>query len=149
MTNSVAEKFCFKCGIKKPLSDFYKHDRMFDGYLNKCKECTKSDVHKNYRDNVEDKKEYEKKRNSTQERKDAAREKQRLHRANNPEKYKARTAVGNALRDKRIFKKPCEYCGSEERVQGHHKDYSKPLEVTWVCFQCHRQKEHNQFDYLD
>ena len=142
-------KICFKCNIEKPLSEFYKHSEMKDGHLNKCKECAKNDTRKEYRNNVEERREYEKKRNSTQERKDAAREKQRLHRANNPEKYKARTAVGNALRDKRIFKKPCEYCGSEERVQGHHKDYSKPLEVTWVCFQCHRQKEHNQFDYLD
>ena len=60
MTGSMAEKFCFKCGIKKPLTEFYKHDRMYDGYLNKCKECTKTDVHKNYRDNIDDKKDYEK-----------------------------------------------------------------------------------------
>lgn len=37
-------KICFKCNQEKPLSDYYKHKAMGDGYLGKCKDCTKKDT---------------------------------------------------------------------------------------------------------
>jgi hypothetical protein len=46
-------KRCFKCGLLLPLSEFYAHPQMGDGHLNKCKNCTKRDVHENYLKKIE------------------------------------------------------------------------------------------------
>jgi hypothetical protein len=53
-------KICFKCGVSKPLQEFYKHKEMWDGHVNKCKECNKQDVRDNYRANIEYIKAYDK-----------------------------------------------------------------------------------------
>lgn len=41
-------KKCFKCGVELELSEFYKHKRMSDGHLGKCKSCTKLDAKRRY-----------------------------------------------------------------------------------------------------
>lgn len=46
-------KTCFKCNKEKSIDDFYKHSRMKDGHLNKCKSCTKIDVSALYYNNIE------------------------------------------------------------------------------------------------
>ena len=57
----------------------------------------------------------------------------------NPEKLKAHHAVNHAIEDGKLIKSPaCQRCGAETKLEGHHLDYAKPLEVTWLCRPCHR-----------
>jgi hypothetical protein len=49
-----------------------------------------------------------------------------------PGKVAARRAVHSATRHGRLIKQPCAVCGSI-LVHAHHEDYSKPLEVIWLC----------------
>lgn len=58
-----------------------------------------------------------------------------LNKINTPEKIIARKICRNAVSSGVLIKKPCT-CG-ELKVQGHHEDYSKPLEVVWLCRKCH------------
>lgn len=60
-------------------------------------------------------------------------------RAKYPEKARAHDVVKNAL-EKGILVRPesCQRCGVPCHPHGHHFDYSKPLDVLFVCRPCHR-----------
>lgn len=126
-------KVCFKCGVEKPLTDFYKHPRMADGHVNKCKECNKRDVTDNRNSKLEEVREYDRTRGNRQP-KSYVKE----YRKKFPKKYAAHLLVNNRLRDGKLEKKCCEICGSEKSV-AHHDDYDKPLEVRWLCQGHHKQ----------
>lgn len=55
-------------------------------------------------------------------------------------KHEARWKVNRAIAAGRLTREPCSVCGSE-RSQAHHPDYSKPLEVVWLCAK-HHADEH-------
>lgn len=61
-------------------------------------------------------------------------------RANHPEKRSAHQAVQTAIRNGSLVKQPCAVCGSDERIHGHHDDYTKPLEVVWLCHKHHMER---------
>lgn len=54
-------------------------------------------------------------------------------------KQDARVIVRDALRTGKIVKpKKCKGCGKKVKLSAHHKNYSKPLKVDWLCGNCHR-----------
>lgn len=137
-------KRCFKCRVLLPLSEFYKHPMMADGHLGKCKTCAKRDVKENYVARREQYARYERKRNKKPERRAAAIIYQRNGRARNPERKLVRQIVTHAMRSGKLTRKPCRICGSTKKIQAHHPDYSRPLDVEWLCFVCHREHAHGQ-----
>jgi len=109
---------------------------MADGHLNKCKGCTKRDVKKRYDSEPEKIAAYERKRAADPARKEKALGYQRVRRAKYPEKDRARRMVTYHVRVGNLTKRPCEICKDPES-QAHHHDYSKTLDVQWLCAACH------------
>jgi hypothetical protein len=159
----MQEKTCFKCFVKKPLDQYYRHKWMADGHLNKCKECTKRDSTKHRWDNLEYVQAYDRKRGLTEEHKaknrevrakllstEAGRKKYNEScRASTRKHYNkrlARIAVSHAMKSGALIRQPCERCGVTKRIHAHHEDYSKPLDVNWLCKDCHgkRHQEINE-----
>lgn len=153
----MSEKRCFKCGQKKSLADFYRHKMMADGHLNKCKECSKKDTRANRRENRVYYQEYDRKRANLPHRVEARKQYQctenyrvsaakgrKRYLERHPEIRKAHIIVGNFLRDGKLTKaESCEGCGSSERLHAHHSDYSRPLDVVWLCHVCHVEWHRN------
>lgn len=54
-------------------------------------------------------------------------------------KQRARELLNYHLKKGHITKPTaCEKCNlSDVRIQAHHEDYTKPLEVHWLCITCH------------
>jgi hypothetical protein len=132
-------KRCFKCGLTKPLGEFYPHKQMRDGHLNKCRECARRDV-RQHRQQSERVREYDRERAKLPHRKAARRAIGARWRKENPDAARAQCKLTRAVQAGRVKKMPCEMCG-EVRVHGHHRDYSKPLEVIWLCPR-HHHKAH-------
>ena len=154
-------KTCFKCLVSKELSEFYAHAAMTDGLLGKCKECTRRDVKESRARNIERVLAYDRKRSRDPERIRSSREAckraaaadperykgyKRQHAERHPERVSARQQVATAVRYGRLVKTPCVVCG-DPKSQGHHEDYSKPMEVVWLCTR-HHMERHRKLDEI-
>jgi hypothetical protein len=53
---------------------------------------------------------------------------------------RAHNLVSRAVKKGILIKTPCEYCGREDNVHGHHDNYDEPLNVMWLCPICHRKR---------
>lgn len=149
-------KTCFKCLKSLPLEAFYKHSAMGDGHLGKCKECTKLDVKAHRLENIERIRAYDKLRASVPHRvaarkeyakteagKAAHKKALKVSKERFPDRTKARYAVSNAIRDGRLSPWPvCAVPECAEKPEAHHPDYSRPLDVVWLCGSHHKQAHH-------
>lgn len=139
------KKICSQCNEEKEWEEFYGG--------RKCKECTKKNVRERYSRLMATDPEWAIKELDRQKEKSRrARESGRVKPFNpemrrivllksqskNPLQRKATSAVSNAIRDGHLLKQPCEVCGHPV-VQAHHDDYSKPLDVRWLCVQHHNE----------
>ena len=132
-------KKCKKCKVKKPLTEFYIHKKMTDGHLSFCKQCTRDRIHKHYTNNAEEMRILEKERYQRRKKDPNFSIKKKKYTKKYREKHKITSNMYRKLKLLRPNK--CSKCGiSVDKIyalHGHHPDYSKPLEVIWVCPLCH------------
>lgn len=123
------QKICSCCGVEKPHSCFQVRRASKDGLTASCKACLKERDKLRDQDplRIQKKKEYAQGKG-----KEAADRAKKKYIENNPKKRSVHILTGNAIRDGILVKQCCEVCGSTN-VVAHHKDYDKPLEVTWLC----------------
>ena len=134
-------KICFKCNADKPLNDFYKHKGMADGFLNKCKECTRIDVF-NRRHSLESRDKvlaFERERAKRPERIKNALIQTAKWRKEDSRRSICHNKVYRAIKNGTLEVKPCCICGLE-KSEAHHEDYDKPLDVVWYCSFHHKQR---------
>ena len=120
-------KVCFKCGRELPLSFFYKHPRMADGRLNKCKDCTRKDVSENIAKKSE---------NIEWRRKERARGREKYRRLgykSSSSSHKETKDVARYFRSRGVCLAGCEY---------HHWNYNHIYDVIVMPIGLHR-KLHN------
>lgn len=149
------KKYCRQCKQDVRTADYYRHPYTADGLMAVCKACHRANVKANREANADYYREFDRARANLPHRV-AARETyaqtpegkargtaaKRRFIERNPLKRAAHIAVGNALRNGHLIRQPCEVCGSG--AQAHHDDYSKPLDVRWLCTTHHAEwHKHN------
>ena len=132
-------KTCFKCNTVRPLTEFYKHPAMADGFLNKCKQCTKNDVSKHRNNNLEKVRQYDRDRAKNPDRQKANVAVNKAWRQEDKRRMQCHSAVAKAIKSGELVRQNCERCENENSL-AHHEDYDKPLMVYWLCQPCHKQR---------
>lgn len=135
--SAISTKHCNTCDTTKPCSEFGLRAASRDGLAAKCKECQKAYDKARLNDpkRVAARKAYQ----QTDAYRESKRAAQKRYRERYPHKRAAHIAVGNALRDGKLTRQPCEVCGNP-KSEAHHDDYGKPLGVKWLCDTHHKAR---------
>jgi len=159
----MENKKCTRCHKIKSLNNFNKRKGSKDGHRSDCQTCQRRInleyyyknhakcklVSRRYNENNKDKK---KKFRDSYKKKFPEKVKAIMSIATkkwadkNPEKRKAYSEVYCAMKCGKIIKESCSKCGGNNDVMAHHEDYTKPLEILWLCRLCHIV-EHKRLRY--
>jgi hypothetical protein len=148
-------KQCYKCHSVKPLDEFVPDKKMTGGYQNKCRECRNVEKREDYRlyKTRPDLLSKLRARARVGSDKYRGRHGQKQHKVSrmawalrNKHKVSAQRVARYAVQRGRIARGTlCERCGcAPKKLQMHHHDYTKPLDVLWLCTACHGKAHHKQ-----
>lgn len=106
---SIAAKKCTKCGIRQPVSAFYKCKHTRDKLQSQCKDCIRQQATKSYQADPGAKHRYDRERR--EHKGDAIRMQERRYRRSTF--YGLTDAVALELRSR-----PCDICGADAPAEG-------------------------------
>lgn len=139
-------KKCSCCKKVKPEGDFYRRKESRDGLMSRCKLCHNEACIRTRDKTLKANCNRDHMRRARQKEPDKFRERDREAsriRKWSP-KREARYQLNLALKRGDIVKpNVCIECHNKKRLTAHHRDYSKPLEVEWLCYQCHGIRHRN------
>ena len=140
-------KACGKCGKRKEDAEFYANRASEDGLTSMCRVCS-AEYQKARRErlNASKPEEWKKKTQDMSGYMKAWREShpgymtqaKREWWQKNRDKLKVKDTLRYAIKTGKVVKLPCQECGSQDS-QAHHPDYSKPLDVIWLCREHHME----------
>ena len=136
------KKKCTRCAEMLPLTEFSPCRHGKYGRYCRCKRCQAlvSRIRRAQGDGSRDAHRRWRRRNRGVAAAAAQRWKQR-----HPVKLRAHYAVRAAVLGGLLHPPDrCEDCGRAGRVVAHHADYSRPLEVEWLCPRCHARRHVDQ-----
>ena len=166
-------KTCARCGVGKELDEFQRDRSRKDGRQNYCRKCRYEvaslyrqtprgrEARRAYRQTPngrEARREADRRYEQTPQRREAKRKyrqtpagrevRREFHRRyrQNPDhrpSILARLALNKAVYAGEVARGSCAHCGTTSRIEAHHPDYSKPLDVVWLC-RFHHRELHNK-----
>lgn len=114
-------KLCRRCGHSQSLTEYYVHAEMADGHLNICKTCKRADA-----------------RAHRQTPAGQAAERRKYLQDKAADKRRARGLIINDVARGKLQRPPCQVCG-KPNAEAHHRDYTRPRDVQWLCPEHHGQ----------
>ena len=132
----MCTKKCHKCDTEKNKTEFGADSSKKDKLRTVCRQCSrKYDIE---RSKNPKRKAYMKAIISEYRLSGKAAISAKGYRARHPKRYSAHKAVFSAIRNGSLIRQCCEVCGDTDS-QAHHDDYSKELDVRWLCKEHHRE----------
>jgi len=122
-------KRCSDCKHTKHCTEFYKSAHQWDGLDSRCKDCQR------------------KRRKSPTGFANMAPAKMRALKQKwltaHPDAALSGYRLRGQVRTGKVRRPSiCANCGVSGYVEGHHENYSRPLDVTWLCRSCHKRRHH-------
>lgn len=144
IADDLTEKICSRCKETKPINEFYKKRKDGKVRVPHCRECQKK-LYIEFRSTEHGKETIRNQFKKRYLRKTTEYiEKATKRYLEKPAEIKAENTARYALVKGIIIKQPCEVCGNV-KAEMHHHDYSKPLDIKWLCRSCH-MKEHRDLN---